>query len=145
MDSTKDNDHVVIIAEIGVNHNGSLSSAKELIARAVEAGADYAKFQTFRSALVASSTTPVAPYQQKGYAGLNQLDLLSSYEFSEEEFLELVDYSQACGIGFLTTAHDMESARFVLGLDSDYIKIPSGDVTNYPFLRLVGKQRKPVL
>ena len=136
---------VVVIAEIGVNHNGSLELAKELVTRCFEAGADYAKFQTFIAKDLASENAPVANYQKKSFAGEHQVDLLSSLELSDSDFEALVAHCATVGIGFLTTAHDLGSAVFVMGLGSDFIKVPSGDVTNYPFLRLVAMQRTPVL
>ena len=136
---------VAVIAEIGVNHNGSLDLAKELVSRAREAGADYAKFQTFRAENLATGLAPVANYQKVSFPGKRQLDLLASLELSEENFAELAAHCHEQGIGFLTTAHDLASAPFVFGLNSDFIKVPSGDVTNFPFLRLVGQQCQPVL
>ena len=136
---------VVVIAEIGVNHNGSLELAKELVTRCVEAGADYAKFQTFIAKDLASENAPLAEYQKKSFGGERQVDLLSSLELSYSDFELLVAHCTTLGIGFLTTAHDFGSAAFVMGLGSDFIKVPSGDVTNYPFLRLVAAQRTPVL
>lgn len=135
----------VLIAEIGVNHNGSLRLAKELVVKAAEAGADYAKFQTFKSKSLATADALVAPYQKSAAAGPRQQDLLSSLELREDEFRELVSHCEAVGVGFLTTPHDLESAEFVFGLDSDFIKIPSGDVTNAPLLKLAAKQGKPIL
>lgn len=137
--------NVVVIAEIGVNHNGSLDIAKSLIDASADAGADYAKFQTFRARELASSEAPVAEYQRAAFDGTKQQDLLASLELSEEQFVELVGYCEEKEIGFLTTAHDLGSAPFVMGLNSDFIKVPSGDLTNYPFLRLVGAQSTPVL
>ena len=141
----KQHSNVVVIAEIGVNHNGSLDLAKELVSRAAETGADYAKFQTFRAENLATSAAPVANYQKVSSPGARQVDLLASLELSEEDFKELVDHCREEGIGFLTTAHDLATAPFVFNLNSDFIKVPSGDVTNFPFLRLVGQQRRPVL
>lgn len=136
---------VVVIAEIGVNHNGSLELAKELVTQCVEAGADYAKFQTFIAKDLASENASVADYQKKSFVGERQVDLLSPLELSDSDFEALVAQCAIAGIGFLTTAHDFGSAEFVMGLGSDFIKVPSGDITNYPFLRLVATQRTPVL
>ena len=136
---------VIVIAEIGVNHNGSLETAKKLVDVSAIAGADYAKFQTFRSAALASKDAPVANYQRAAFEGANQQDLLAPLELSEADFLELREYCSARRIGFLTTAHDLESAAFVMNLKSDFIKVPSGDITNYPFLRVVGGQGTPIL
>ena len=136
---------VVVIAEIGVNHNGSLELAKELVTRCVETGADYAKFQTFAAVNLASENAPLASYQKNSFTGERQIDLLSTLELYEADFEELVAHCATEGIGFLTTAHDLGSAPFVMGLQSDFVKVPSGDVTNYPFLRLVAEQQTAVL
>ena len=138
-------ERVVIIAEIGVNHNGSLELAKRLVDEAASAGADYAKFQTFQSTKLASADAPVADYQKLQFEGSHQVDLLASLELTYTEFEEIVAHCESVGIGFLTTAHDLDSAAFVFGLDSDFVKVPSGDITNFPFLQLVGRQGKHVL
>lgn len=135
----------VVIAEIGVNHNGSLQLAKELVNHCAEAGADYAKFQTFSATKLATRAAQVAPYQQESDAGERQVNLLSPLELSYADFDQLVSHCDSQGIGFLTTAHDMVSAKFVLDLKSDYIKVASGDVTNYPFLQLVAQENGHVL
>jgi len=145
MAANEQRNRVVVIAEIGVNHNGSLELAKKLVKRCVEAGADYAKFQTFTAKDLASESAPLANYQQNSFAGQRQVDLLSALELSEADFEELVAHCATEGIGFLTTAHDLGSAVFVMGLESDFVKVPSGDVTNYPFLRLVAQQQTAVL
>lgn len=136
---------VKIVAEIGVNHNGSVELAKELVSRSAAAGADYAKFQTFKAVDVASERAALANYQQKVAKGSRQVDMLSALELSEADFQQLVDFCAEVGVGFLTTAHDLQSARFVLGLASDYVKVASGDITNYPLLRLFSQQGTPVL
>jgi len=135
----------VVIAEIGVNHNGSMDLAKELIREAHAAGADYAKFQTFRAESLASQDAPLANYQQATSSEGSQRQLLKRLELRDDDFLELKQYSSEVGIGFLTTAHDLESAEFVLGMDLDFVKIPSGDVTNLPFLERVARAGRPVL
>lgn len=145
MDRNSKKNGVVVIAEIGVNHNGSLAAAKELVGQCFEVGADYAKFQTFNASELASRGAPVAKYQKNSFEGERQVDLLSSLQLSERDFEELADFCSRVGIGFLTTAHDSRSAKFVFGLELDFIKVASGDVTNYPFLKKVGQQRTPVL
>jgi len=145
MNGSNGSQSTVIIAEIGVNHNGSLDMAKQLVRACAEAGADYAKFQTFSAKALASREAPVADYQAVGFAGRNQQDLLGELELSESDFGQLVQECDAAHIGFLTTAHDLPSARFVFELGLDFIKVPSGDVTNYPFLRLAGSQGKRIL
>ena len=136
---------VVVIAEIGVNHNGSLELAKELVTQCAGAGADYAKFQTFTAGNLAADGAPLADYQKKDPLRRNQKELLSSLELTRSDFENLVAHCAAEGIGFLTTAHDLESTSFVFGLGLDFIKVPSGDVTNYPLLTQVAQQRTPVL
>ena len=136
---------VVVIGEIGVNHNGSLALAKELVTRCADVGADYAKFQTFTAQNLASASAPLADYQKSLLAGGRQVDLLSSLELSLGDFNELVADCLDKKIGFLTTAHDLGSAAYVMDLQLDYIKVSSGDLTNYPFLRLVSWQDRPVL
>ena len=135
----------IVIAEIGVNHNGSMKLAKELINRAHEAGANYAKFQTFRSENLASRDAPLANYQQASSSQESQRTLLKKLELSQADFLELKACSSELGIGFLTTAHDQQSAEFVMGMNLDFVKVPSGDVTNLPFLELVARAGQPVL
>jgi len=135
----------IVIAEIGVNHNGSMKLAKALIDHAGEAGANYAKFQTFKSESLASLDAPLASYQQASSRHGSQRKLLQDLELSQADFLELQEYSSKLGIGFLTTAHDQESAEFVLGMNLDFVKVPSGDVTNLPFLELVARAGQQVL
>jgi len=135
----------IVIAEIGVNHNGSIDLAKELIRQAHAAGASYAKFQTFRSESLASRDTPLANYQQPSSSQTSQRELLKELELNQADFLELKSYSSQLGIGFLTTAHDQQSAEFVFGMDLDYVKVPSGDITNLPFLELAARAGQPVL
>jgi N,N'-diacetyllegionaminate synthase len=135
----------IVIAEIGVNHNGSMKLAKELINRAHEAGANYAKFQTFRSEKLASHDAPLAKYQKASSDHGSQRKLLKELEFTNADFLELKEYASGVGIGFLTTAHDKESSAFVLEMKLDFVKVPSGDVTNLPFLERVAQAGQPVL
>lgn len=130
----------VVIAEIGVNHNGNVALAKQLIVAAHDAGADYAKFQTFRANDLVTADAGVALYQQPAARGGTQQNMLRSLELAQENFRELKVFSESLGIGFITTAHDLTSLDFVLGLNLDYTKIPSGDLTNLPFLeRAAGK------
>ena len=136
----------VVIAEIGVNHNGDVAAAKQLISAARDAGADYAKFQTFSADDLVTADAAVATYQQPAAGGGTQQDMLRSLELTHDDFRELKAFCQSLGIGFLTTAHDFRSLDFVLGLDLDYIKIPSGDLTNRPLLeRVAGEGTKIIL
>lgn len=135
----------VIIAEIGVNHNGDIGIARDLIVAARDAGADYAKFQTFVSDALTISSAPLAQYQKSLKGPSNQQELLRGLELSFEDFIELKLFAESVGIGFLTTAHDDKSLDFVLQLGLDYIKVPSGDLTNLPMLETIGALRSPIL
>lgn len=136
----------VVIAEIGVNHNGDVALAKQMISVARDAGADYAKFQTFSADDLVTADAGVAAYQQPAAGGGTQQDMLRSLELTQDDFRELKAFCQSLGIGFLTTAHDFSSLDFVLSLDLDYIKIPSGDLTNRPLLeRVAGEGTKIIL
>ncbi len=138
--------NTVVIAEIGVNHNGSVSLAKQMIAAARHAGADYAKFQTFIASDVVTADAGAASYQQPAARGGTQQDMLRALELTHDDFRELKAFSESLGIGFLTTAHDFTSLDFVLSLDLDYVKIPSGDLTNRPlFERVAGEGTKVIL
>lgn len=135
----------VVIAEIGVNHNGNLDTARNLVLAARDAGADYAKFQTFRADELVTEHAPVATYQENAAQNLSQRELLRRFELSHREFAGLKEFCEEVGIGFLTTAHDFSSLDFVLGLRLDYVKVPSGDLTNLPFLERIARQGKPVI
>ena len=135
----------IVIAEIGVNHNGSIDLAKELIQHAHAAGADYAKFQTFKSEGLASLAAPLASYQQVTSRHDSQQGLLKHLELSYPSFLELQQHASDVGIGFLTTAHELESAEFVLKMNLDFVKVASGDVTNLPFLERLARAGQRVL
>jgi N-acetylneuraminate synthase len=137
--------HTAVIAEIGVNHNGDLKTARNLVLAARDAGADYAKFQTFSADDLATEGAPVAAYQEKSARDLSQRDMLRGLELSQGDFAELKGVCESSGIGFLTTAHDFASLDFVLGLRLDYIKIPSGDLTNLPFLERISAEGTPVI
>jgi sialic acid synthase SpsE len=138
--------HTVVIAEIGVNHNGDVGLAKKLISAARDVGADYAKFQTFSADDLVTADAGVAAYQQPAALGGTQQDMLRGLELTHADFRELKTFSESLGLGFLTTAHDFTSLDFVLRLDLDYIKIPSGDLTNRPLLeRVAGEGTKIIL
>ncbi|MDE6692545.1 MAG: N-acetylneuraminate synthase, partial [Muribaculaceae bacterium] len=129
----------IIIAEAGVNHNGNMALAKQLVDVAAEAGADYVKFQTFRTENLVSKKTTLAEYQKKNLGKDNgdQFDMLKTLELTEADHLELIDYCRKRGIRFLSTAFDMESLEFLHSLCLDYWKIPSGEITNYPYLKAI--------
>ena len=140
------NNSTFIIAEAGVNHNGSFELAKKLVDKAVWAGADCIKFQTFNSKNLVSKNAQKAEYQKKTTdSSESQLDMLKKLELSKEEFVELRDYCNQKGIMFLSTPFDLESIDFLASIGVRTWKIPSGEITNYPFLRAIGKRKESVI
>lgn len=139
--------HVLIIAEAGVNHNGSLELAKQLIDKAVEAGVDIIKFQTFKSEKLVSKTARQAEYQQRniGKKDEGQLAMLKKLELSQADHEELISYCNERGIRFFSTAFDMDSIDYLHSLDMGLWKIPSGEITNYPYLRKIAQYQEPVI
>ena len=136
----------LIIAEAGVNHNGDLNIARDLIKVAAGAGADYVKFQTFNSKKLTTVRARKASYQVRDNKDQeNQLEMLSTLELSHEAHHELMKISQDCGIKFLSTAFDLESLDFLISLGTDFIKIPSGEITNIPFLKHASGKHKKIL
>lgn len=138
---------VLIIAEAGVNHNGRLDLAKQLIDKAVDAGVDIVKFQTFRSEKLVSRAACLAEYQQRniGKKGEGQLAMLKKLELSQKEHKVLISYCNEKNISFFSTAFDMESIEYLHSLDIGLWKIPSGEVTNYPYLRKIAQYHEPVI
>lgn len=137
---------VLIIAEAGVNHNGSLELAKQLAFEAKQAGVDYVKYQTFQPANMVSKFAEKAEYQKKTTdAKQSQRQMLENLMLTFEEFEELRDYCQQIGIGFLSTAFDLDSIDFLVKLGCDLWKIPSGEITNYPYLVEIAKKHQPVI
>ena len=135
-----------IIAEAGVNHNGSFELAKQLVDKAVWAGADCIKFQTFNSKNLVSKNAQKAEYQKKTTdSSENQLDMLKKLELSKEQFTELRNYCNQKGIMFLSTPFDLESIDFLASIGVKTWKIPSGEITNYPFLRAIGQRKESVI
>ncbi len=131
--------NIIIIAEAGVNHNGKLSIAKKLIDGASEAGADYVKFQLFKAKDLVSIGTNKAEYQTKGTKkSIDQFEMLKKLELSELSHIKLKKYAHKKNIGFLTSAFDINGLYFIKKLKTDYIKIPSGEITNVPYLKEVG-------
>lgn len=139
--------HVLVIAEAGVNHNGSLILAKQLVDKAVEAGVDIVKFQTFKSELLVSKVAKQAEYQQRniGKKDEGQLAMLKKLELSQQDHEELIAYCEEKGIRFFSTAFDMDSIDYLHSLNMGLWKIPSGEVTNYPYLRKIAQYREPVI
>ena len=128
---------VIIIAEAGVNHNGDINLAKKLIDVAVEAGVDYVKFQTFKSESLVSKSAKKADYQIENTQDSteNQLQMLKKLELSHEQHVELMAYCRQKNISFFSTAFDLESLIYLKELGLSMVKIPSGEITNLPYLR----------
>lgn len=139
-------DRVLIIAEAGVNHNGSLELAKQLAYVAREAGADIVKFQTAQLKSLVSKFAEMAEYQKKNIGQeMSQKDMLKKLLLTYDEFTELKHYCDEIGIQFLSTPFDIESVYFLNDLGCDVWKIPSGEVTNYPYLVTIAKTNKPII
>ena len=135
-----------IIAEAGVNHNGSLSAARQLIDVAVRAGADAVKFQTFKAERLATPDAPKAEYQLRSTgAAESQFEMLQRLELSEEAHQELMAYCQERGILFMSTPFDEGSADFLDELGVAVFKLPSGEITNLPFVEHVARKGKPLI
>ncbi len=136
---------VYIIAEAGVNHNGKVELAKKLVDSAKAAGADCVKFQTFKAEKLVSKDAAKAEYQKETTGDSSQQEMLKKLELSYDEFIELKKYCDKVGITFLSTPFDSESVDFLNSLDMPFWKIPSGEVTNYPYLVKLAKTHKPVV
>ena len=135
----------LVIAEAGVNHNGSLETAKKLIDAAKECGADIVKFQTAKLDSLVSKYAAMADYQKKNIGHEeSQKDMLSKLLLSYDDFVELADYCKKVEIRFLSTPFDIESIHFLDSMQ-DIWKVPSGEITNYPYLVEIGKTGKPVI
>src|SRR5262245_48238938 len=129
---------VFIIAEAGVNHNGELGRALQLVDAAAEVGADAVKFQTFRAEEVSSASAPKARYQLEATGDSeSQLEMIRHLELSPAAHDEIAKRCRARGITFLSTPFDMASADLLEALDLPAYKIPSGEVTNWPFLKYI--------
>ena len=136
----------LVIAEAGVNHNGDLKLAMQLIDAAFESGADVIKFQTFSACQVATAYADQAAYQQRNLdTTQNQLSMLQRLELQADDHYKLIDYCHNRNIDFLSTAFDFSSIELLSRLNLKYWKVPSGEITNLPYLRLIGSQGKPVI
>lgn len=137
---------VKIIAEAGVNHNGSVALAKQMVDAAKEAGADYIKFQTFIPKKLVSKFAEKADYQKETTgSGESQLEMLEKLALTQKDFTELNRYCREKQIGFLSTPFDLDSIEFLDTFDMDFWKLPSGEITNLPYLEKIGQTRKPVV
>lgn len=136
---------VFIIAEAGVNHNGSFPIACKLVDAAKEAGADCIKFQTFKTKNLVSHMAEKAKYQKETTGKSSQQEMLKQLELPYEAFIALKEYCDQVGICFLSTPFDFESIEFLNSIDMPFWKIPSGEVTNLPYLLALAKTGKPVV
>ena len=138
--------HTLVIAEAGVNHNGDITIARKLVDAAAAAGADLVKFQTFTASKIVTASAPKAEYQMAGGDGsASQIAMLRQLELSADMHEHLADYCAECGIGFFSTGFDIENVDYLLGLGQRVIKIPSGEMTNLPYLRHVGSRGLEIL
>ena len=137
---------VLIIAEAGVNHNGDLKTAKELVKTAAVSGADLVKFQTFKASAVATKNAQKADYQEKTTTpSESQYEMIRKLELSRGMHEELISYCKRCEIGFFSTGFDAQSVNMLVELGQQLFKVPSGEITNLPYLRHIGKMGKPVI
>lgn len=138
--------HVCIIAEAGVNHNGSIELAKKMVLAAKEAGVDYIKFQTFIPKKLVSKYASKADYQKQATgADESQLKMLEKLALTQHDFIELKNFCEECGVGFISTPFDLESIAFLDKLDMDFWKVPSGEVTNLPYLEAIARTGREIV
>ena len=140
------NNHVIIIAEAGVNHNGNYDLAVKMIHEAKRAGADYVKFQTAVPELVISTFAPKAEYQKETTGSEeSQLDMCRAIHLPLSDYKRLKAVCDEVGIGFMSTPFDLVSIDTLEPLDMAYYKIPSGEITNLPYLRKIASKHRPVI
>ena len=137
----------IIIAEAGVNHNGSINIAKRLIDEAAVAGVDYVKFQTFKTENLVTRYAKQAEYQEINIDSddHSQFNMLKELELTHEHHYELIAHCNSRGVKFLSTAFDFDSIAFLSSLNLDLWKIPSGEITNYPYLKRIAQKHQPVI
>ncbi len=139
---------VLIIAEVGINHNGDLAIAKEMVHEAKMAGADIVKFQTFVPEQELSQYTPLTDYQRKNTRDQDfqyQIDMIKKYELSTDEFREIKEYCEKEKIMFLSTASELVSIETLNRMNPQLWKVPSNEITDYPYLKRIGQFHKPVI
>jgi len=137
----------IIIAEAGVNHNGNIDTAKKLIDIAADSDVDYVKFQTFKAENIVTKKAKKAKYQinkNKDF-GSTQFEMLKKLELSDDHHYELIDYCNKKNIKFFSTAFDLLGLEFLSKLNLDFFKVPSGEITNYPYLKKISSLGKPVI
>ena len=138
---------VIIIAEAGVNHNGDIMTAKKLIDVASEAKVDYVKFQSFKADKLVSPIAKKAEYQIKNLKDKDdfQYQMLKKLELSDEDHKELISYCKTKNVKFFSTAFDVDGVSYLSSLNLDAFKIPSGELTNFPYLKAIARTRLPVI
>lgn len=136
----------LIIAEAGVNHNGSLEIAKALVEEAARAGADVVKFQTFKATKLVTNSAPKAEYQIKNAGeSESQFEMIKRLEMTDQMHNELINHCKAFGIQFLSTGFDIDSNLYLFELNMPFFKVPSGELTNLPYLRHLASLRKEIV
>lgn len=136
----------IIIAEAGVNHNGKLNIAKKLITAAAVSGADYVKFQTFETENMTKPKTKLAQYQKMNLKNnLSQFEMLKKYELKKSHYNILIKHAKKNKINFISSPFDINSINFLKKFNLHFIKIPSGEIDNYPYLKEIGKLKKKII
>ncbi len=130
-------EHVCIVAEIGCNHNGDINIAKDLLIKAKEAGADYAKFQLFKSEKLVCPDAEMAEYQKKNINDDSQFSMLKKLELSDDEYFELSEFARKIGIQIFATPFDNDSVDYLNSIGQYIWKVPSGEITNLPLLEKI--------
>lgn len=138
---------VIIIAEAGVNHNGDINNAFKLVDAAANAGVDYVKFQTFKAENLVSKNAKKADYQIENTKNSNesQFEMLKKLELSHDDHQKIINYANKNGVKFFSTAFDLESLYYLKEIGLELVKIPSGEITNYPYLKLAAQLFKKVI
>lgn len=136
---------VSVIAEIGVNHNGDLTLARDMVRVAADCGADVVKFQAFTAAKIAADSAGAAAYQRRNAGAETQVEMLRALELTMDDFAVLADDCRAAGVEFLATPFDIDLLQPLIGLGMGKIKVASGELTNTPALRRMGRTGLPVL
>lgn len=141
------NQKVVIIAEAGVNHNGDIDRALELVKKAAEAGVDFIKFQTFKAEKLVCKSAQKAAYQSAnmGDSDSTQFEMLKKLELTDDDHQRIIEECEIHGVKFLSTAFDIEGLNFLKGIGLPFFKVPSGEITNYPYLKHLAEFGVPVI
>ncbi len=136
----------LVIAEAGVNHGGDLEMARRLVEVAAQSGADFVKFQTFKADRLVTRQAAKANYQRESAAeDESQYEMIHRLELTPEMHVALIEHCRYQGIRFLSTGFDIESVNLLVGLGIPLLKIPSGEITNLPYLQHIGRMGKPVI